>query len=85
MPRSGGHPEFFHGATCGVAFSFGDLKIDTRSRVLDNEEQPIEGLHAAGELVGGLFCHNYPGGRRLTAGTVFGRIAGEEAGKMRGG
>ena len=28
------------------------------------------GLFAAGELVGGLFFHNYPGGSGLTAGTV---------------
>ena len=33
-----------------------------------------------GELVGGLFYHNYPGGTGLTAGAVFGRIAGNGAG-----
>ncbi|GIT26171.1 MAG: hypothetical protein CM1200mP41_22150 [Gammaproteobacteria bacterium] len=31
----------------------------------------------AGELVGGLFFENYPGGSGLTAGTVFGKLAGE--------
>ena len=35
---------------------------------------------AAGELVGGLFYHNYPGGTGLTNGSVFGKIAGETAG-----
>lgn len=39
---------------------------------------PIPGLHAAGELVGGLFYHNYPGGSGLMAGSVFGRLAREE-------
>ena len=35
--------------------------------------------YAAGELVGGLFFENYPGGSGLTAGTVFGKLAGESA------
>jgi tricarballylate dehydrogenase len=37
------------------------------------------GLFAAGELVGGLFYENYPGGSGLMAGAVFGKIAGESA------
>ncbi len=40
---------------------------------------PIPGLYAAGELVGGLFYSNYPGGAGLMAGAVFGRIAGTSA------
>ena len=32
-----------------------------------------------GELVGGLFYENYPGGSGLMAGTVFGKLAGESA------
>jgi tricarballylate dehydrogenase len=39
----------------------------------------MPGLCAAGELVGGLFFHNYPGGTGLTAGMVFGRRAGYSA------
>ena len=34
-----------------------------------------------GELVGGLFYHNYPGGNGLTSGAVFGRRAGRSASK----
>ena len=41
--------------------------------------QAIPGLFAAGELVGGLFYFNYPGGTGLTNGSVFGRIAGRSA------
>ena len=33
-----------------------------------------------GELVGGLFYFNYPGGTGLTSGAVFGKIAGSSAG-----
>jgi tricarballylate dehydrogenase len=39
----------------------------------------MPGLCAAGELVGGLFFHNYPGGAGLPAGMVFGRRAGYSA------
>jgi succinate dehydrogenase/fumarate reductase flavoprotein subunit len=34
---------------------------------------------ACGEMVGGLFHGNYPGGTGLMAGAVFGRIAGASA------
>ena len=42
---------------------------------------PIRGLYAAGELIGGLFYFNYPGGSGLMSGTVFGKIAGAAAGR----
>lgn len=38
--------------------------------------KPIEGLYAAGELVGGIFYFNYLGGTGLTNGSAFGRRAG---------
>ena len=44
---------------------------------------PIPGLFAAGELVGGLFYHNYPGGTGLVSGAVLGKLAGDGAGKLR--
>jgi tricarballylate dehydrogenase len=67
---------------CGITFTFGGLKIDTATRVLDIEDTPLPGLYAAGELVGGLFYFNYPGSAGLMAGAVFGRIAGREAGRF---
>jgi tricarballylate dehydrogenase len=68
-----------YAVTCGVTFSFGGLKISTAGEVEDSAGAPIGGLFAAGELVGGLFYHNYPGGTGLTAGSVFGKIAGTGA------
>ena len=66
--------------TCGITFTFGGLRIDHRSaQVLDTELEPIPGLYAAGELVGGLFYHNYAGGTGLMSGAVFGRTAGRAA------
>ncbi len=64
---------------CAITFTFGGLKIDTGAHVLDIGDQPLPGLFAAGELVGGLFYFNYPGSTGLMAGSVFGRIAGREA------
>lgn len=70
-----------YGVTCGITFTFGGLHIDGTGRVLDVATDPIPGLYAAGELVGGLFYFNYPGGTGLTAGAVFGRRAGGAAAK----
>lgn len=68
-----------YAVTCGVTFTFGGLHVDSAARVHSQEGGPIPGLFAAGELVGGLFYFNYPGGTGLTAGAVFGRIAGAGA------
>lgn len=70
-----------YAVTCGVTFTFGGLRITTDGEVLDEEMAVIPGLYAAGELVGGLFYFNYPGGTGLTSGAVFGRIAGQSAGR----
>src|ERR1700722_19460522 len=71
-----------YAVTCGVTFTFGGLKIDRAARVIDADGAAIAGLYAAGELVGGLFYNNYPGGSGLMAGAVFGKIAGESAGSF---
>lgn len=62
--------------TCGITFTFGGLKSDTHGRVLNAQGEHIEGLYVAGEMLGGLFSINYPGGSGLAAGAVFGRRAG---------
>ena len=68
-----------YAVTCGITFTFGGLRINTDAQVLDTDGAPIPGLYAAGELVGGIFYFNYPGGTGLTNGAVFGRIAGTSA------
>ncbi len=68
-----------YGVTCGITFTFGGLRIDTAGQVLDSDLDPIPGLYAAGELVGGIFYFNYPGGTGLMSGAVFGKIAGASA------
>ena len=70
-----------YAVTCGITFTFGGLRINKHANVISSDGDPIPGLYAAGELVGGIFWFNYPGGSGLTNGSVFGRIAGENAGK----
>ncbi|MBI3376183.1 MAG: FAD-dependent tricarballylate dehydrogenase TcuA [Betaproteobacteria bacterium] len=68
-----------YAVTCGITFTFGGLRINTDAQVISTDGEPIPGLYAAGELVGGIFYFNYPGGTGLTNGSVFGRIAGSNA------
>ncbi len=70
-----------YAVTCGITFTFGGLTIDEAGAVMNTDGEPIGGLYAAGELVGGLFYFNYPGGTGLMSGSVFGKIAGTAAGR----
>jgi tricarballylate dehydrogenase len=72
-------PFVAYSATGGITFTFGGLKIDERARVIGTDWRPIPGLYTCGEMVGGLFHDNYPGGTGLVSGAVFGRIAGRNA------
>ena len=70
-----------YAVTCGITFTYGGLRVSTKSEVLRETGEPIPGLFACGELVGDLFFEGYPGGSGLTAGAVFGRQAGISAAK----
>jgi tricarballylate dehydrogenase len=63
---------------CGITFTFGGVKIDTKAQVLSSAGNPIPGLYASGDVVG-LFFHNYPGNTGQTRNVVFSRVAGREA------
>ena len=71
--------------TTGITFTFGGLRINETSEVQDVTGRSIPGLYAAGELVGGLFYENYPGGSGLMAGSVFGKLAGGFAARYAAG
>lgn len=72
-------PFLAYSATGGITFTFGGLRINEKAQVIGTDWRPIEGLFCAGEMVGGLFHDNYPGGTGLVSGAVFGRIAGRSA------
>ncbi|KAL4862347.1 hypothetical protein BDV12DRAFT_203135 [Aspergillus spectabilis] len=67
--------------TCGVTFTFGGLAVDHEPAgvISSATNSTIPGLYCAGEMLGGLFYDNYPGGSGLTSGAVFGRRAGRAA------
>ncbi len=72
-------PFHAYGVTTGVTFTFGGLKVTTAAQVEDTSGAAIPGLFAAGEILGGLYFHNYGSGTGLVAGVTFGRIAGDGA------
>ena len=59
----------------------GLLSITTNAQVLNTEGNVIPGLYAAGEVTGGIHAGNRLGGNAIADIFVFGRIAGENAGK----
>ena len=69
--------------TCGVTFTFGGVKINTRAQVLNVADKPIPGLYGSGDVIG-LFFHNYPGNTGQTRNVVFSRVAGREAAARNG-
>ena len=67
---------------CGNCFTFGGLKVDTDSRVINADGAAIPGLYAAGETIG-LYYGAYPGATSVLRGAVFGRLAGAHAAARR--
>ena len=63
----------------GIHYTMGGVKINTQTEVLNKDSQPIEGLYAAGELVGGLHGNNRIGGNSVAEIIIFGRQAGQQA------
>lgn len=63
---------------CANVFTFGGLKVNARSEVLDGSGSVMPGLYAAGETAG-IYFGTYTGSTSVLRGAVFGRIAGEEA------
>ena len=67
--------------SAGITFTFGGLAVEpaTAAVVSSISGARITGLYCVGEMMGGLFYDNYPGGSGLTSGAVFGRRAGRDA------
>ena len=72
-------PFYAFPVTCGITFTFGGVGITEKCQVKDTSDNVISGLFAAGEITGGSFFNNYPGGSGLMKGAVFGRLAGTNA------
>ena len=57
--------------------TLGGVKTNTGMQVLDNDSNPISGLYAAGEVVGGVWGKYASGGTGVMGPVVFGRVAAE--------
>jgi len=69
---------FFAGTVTPVLhYCMGGLTINKEGNVLDENQQVISGLHAAGEVSGGVHGDNRLGGNSLLECTVFGTIVGK--------
>ncbi len=70
---------FYAFATIGhLLATYGGIAVDAQMRVLA-KGQPIPGLYAAGEAVGGFHGASYHSGTGLGKALIFGRIAGRSA------
>jgi tricarballylate dehydrogenase len=63
---------------CGNCFTFGGLRTNAESQVVNTNGVVIPGLYAAGEMTG-LYYGTYTGATSVLRGAVFGRIAGNHA------
>ncbi len=69
----------------GITFTYLGLRVDARARVLMQGGASAENIYAAGEIMAGnILRKGYIAGVGMTIGTVFGRIAGTEAGQHAG-
>jgi tricarballylate dehydrogenase len=68
-----------YAVTAGITFTYGGIQVNREAEVVDQLDRPLPGLFASGEITGGFFYGNYPGGAGLMRGAVFGRLAGRNA------
>lgn len=61
-----------------VHYTMGGVAINHKTQVLNDENQVINGLFAAGEVVGGLHGNNRIGGNSIAETIIFGRQAGQQ-------
>ena len=70
---------FFVGKVSPVLhYCMGGIKIDTEGNVIKEDGTTIKGLHAAGEVTGGVHGNNRLGGNSLLECTVFGSLVGQK-------
>jgi tricarballylate dehydrogenase len=64
----------------GITFTYLGTKVDRQARILMGDGKPSANMFAAGEIMAGnVLGKGYAAGIGMTIGSVFGRIAGQEA------
>ncbi|MBK5256556.1 MAG: FAD-dependent tricarballylate dehydrogenase TcuA [Vicinamibacteria bacterium] len=76
-------PFFAYPLRPGITFTYLGVEVDEKARVVMKDDKPAENVFAAGEIMAGnILGQGYLAGIGMTIGTVFGRIAGEEASRV---
>ncbi len=66
----------------GITFTYLGVKVNDRAQVIMDDGRPAANLFASGEIMAGsILGQGYLAGFGMAIGTVFGRIAGQEAAK----
>mmetsp|Transcript_59092 Transcript_59092/g.156944 ORF Transcript_59092/g.156944 Transcript_59092/m.156944 type:complete len:248 (+) Transcript_59092:699-1442(+) len=78
VPFADAGPYYAGVVTPVIHYCMGGLRVDAEGSVLGAHGAPIPGLHAAGEVIGGLHGKNRLGGNALTECVVFGRTIGNK-------
>lgn len=79
LRRIGTAPFYAYPSTAAVYGTYCGLRVDPQMHVLDVFGERIDGLLAAGEVVGGFHGHAYMTGSALGKALVFGRVAARTA------
>ncbi len=73
-------PFFAYPLRPGITFTYLAVTVNDRARVILQDGRPAENVFAAGEIMAGnILGKGYLAGIGMTIGTIFGRIAGQEA------
>jgi len=76
-------PYYCHPLRPGITFTFLSVKVNDRARIMMADGKPSANMFASGEIMSGnILGQGYLAGFGMTIGTVFGRLAGEEAAKL---
>ena len=68
------------GCSPGITFTYLGVKVNEKAEVLMEDGRSSPNIFAAGEIMAGnVLGKGYLAGFGMTIGTVFGRIAGQEA------
>lgn len=73
-------PYFAYPVRPGITFTYLATRIDEKARMIMRDGRPAANMFAAGEIMAGnVLGKGYLAGIGMTIGSVFGRIAGQEA------
>lgn len=76
-------PYFAYPLRPGITFTYLSVGVDEKARMLMQDGKPSANVFAAGEIMAGnILGKGYLGGFGMSIGTVFGRMAGQEAAKL---